>query len=443
MRVSVVGTGYVGTVTAAGLAEIGNDVVCVDLDLAKVEAINDGTTLIYEVGLDDLVARNAGKRLRAVVDTRDAVGETDLTLIAVDTPFGGEEIDLSSIEKASAEIGRALRDKPDYHVVVVKSTVVPGTTEAVVLPILEENSGKTAGADFGVGMNPEFLREGQAVADFLRPDRIVLGGIDERTRLAMAEMYRSFVGAEIFHTDTRTAELIKYASNSLLATLISYSNELANLASKIGVDSNEVMRGVHLDRRLTPMLEDGSRLEPGILSYLLPGCGFGGSCFPKDVRSLIAFGSQMGASLPVLEAVMEVNETQPQRMVELLKRRIPDLSQVPVAILGVAFKPGTDDVRESPAIRIAEDLLSEGATVTIVDPVANDQAEAIFGERVAYEAKYDQIADSTEAFLLVTAWPQFAGLPDHMTGRSNQPVMVDGRRFFSKKDFTRYEGIGL
>lgn len=442
MRVSVVGTGYVGLVTGAGLAEIGNDVVCVDLDRAKVDAVNQGRSLIYEDGLDDLVATNAGERLRAHTSTARAVADTDLTLITVDTPFDGERIDLSSIEAVSRDVGAALANKDGYHVVVVKSTVVPGTTDSVVLPILEEASGKLAGPDFGVGMNPEFLREGQAVEDFLNPDRIVLGGIDDRTIAAMAEMYKSFDGADVVTTSTRAAEMIKYVSNSLLATLISFSNEMANLASAVGVDSSDVMPGVHLDRRLSPFLEGSNRVRPGILSYIAPGCGFGGSCFPKDVRSLAAFGRERGSSMQLLEAVMSINDAQPARMVELLKKRIPDLGGSRIAILGAAFKPGTNDVRESPALGLAKMLMAEGARVTVIDPVAVEQAREVLGDTVDYETALEPLVDVADAFLLVTPWPVFADLPALLEPREKEPVVVDGRRFYSKDAFRRYEAIG-
>lgn len=443
MRVSVIGIGYVGTVTAAGLAEIGNEVTCADLDPLKVDAVNRGKPLIHEEGIEELVSRHSGGRLRAMGDTSAAVAATNVTIITVDTPFDGQRIDLRSIERVAEAVGRALRDKREYHVVVVKSTVVPGTTDSVVLPILERESGKKAGPDFGVGMNPEFLREGSAVADFMDPDRIVLGGIDERSLTTMAEVYRGFDGVEVVMTTPRTAEMIKYTSNSLLATLISFSNEIANLASEVGVDSSDVMRGLHLDRRLSPVMGDGTRVRPGILSYIEPGCGFGGSCFPKDVKALTAFGTESGSPMKILDAVMDVNESQPERMVDLLKRQITSLNGARVVVLGAAFKPGTDDVRESPGIKIAEMLLAEGAEVTLVDPVANGMAEARLGDKVTYAESIDGAAVHPDAYLLVTAWPQFADLARIIGDREVQPVVVDGRRFLERGDFTRYEAIGL
>ena len=371
MRVSIIGAGYVGLVSAVGLAEVGHHVLCVDRDKSKIDLINEGKSPIYEEGVAELLAANIGKRLRAITSIAEAVNETDLTVIAVDTPFDGERIVLRSIEDVASEIGQALAEKDSYHMVVIKSTVVPGTTDSFVLPILEEASGKRAGEDFGLGMNPEFLREGQAIADFLNPDRIVLGGIDRRSHDVMSDLYEPFTGAELLRTTTRTAEMVKYTANSLLATLISFSNEIANLAARVGVDAMEVMRGVHLDKRFTPIDGDGSRVWPGSISYLEPGCGFGGSCFPKDVKSLIAFGEENDSPMRILQSVMDVNEAQPAKMLDLLGRHFPDLDGVAVTMLGMAFKPETDDIRESPSLEVTEQLLARGAVVTVFDPVAH------------------------------------------------------------------------
>jgi UDPglucose 6-dehydrogenase len=281
MRVSIVGTGYVGLVSGACLASIGHDVTCIDLDERKVESINRGVPPIFEEGLEALLGTVIGDRLRATRDLRAAVLDSDLTMIAVGTPFDGKEIDLTYIEDAAQEIGEALAVKNGYHVVVVKSTVVPGTTDDRVAPILEAASGKEIGRDIGVGMNPEFLREGDAISDFVNPDRIVLGGNDERALAVMAELYAPFTETEVVRTTPRTAEMIKYTANSLLATLISFSNEIANLSASVGVDAMEVMHGVHLDKRFTPILADGTRVWPGMVTYLEGGCGFGAAAFRR------------------------------------------------------------------------------------------------------------------------------------------------------------------
>ena len=443
MRVSIIGAGYVGLVSAVGLAEVGHDVLCVDRDKSKIDLINEGKSPIYEEGLAELLAANIGKRLRAITSIAEAVNKTDLTIIAVDTPFDGERIVLRSIEDVAREIGRALAEKDSYHTVVVKSTVVPGTTDSFVLPILEEASGKLAGEDFGLGMNPEFLREGQAIADFLNPDRIVLGGIDRRSHDVMSDLYEPFTGVELLRTTTRTAEMVKYTANSLLATLISFSNEIANLAARVGVDAMEVMRGVHLDKRFTPIDGDGSRVWPGAISYLEPGCGFGGSCFPKDVKSLIAFGEEHDSPMRILQSVMDVNEAQPAKMLDLLGRHFPDLDGVAVTVLGMAFKPGTDDIRESPSLEVTEQLLARGAVVTVYDPVAHHGVVKVFGDRVTHGEDLESTLEGAQAILLMTRWSDFERIPELLKTRPQQPVVVDGRRLLAKDSVAIYQGIGL
>lgn len=443
MRVSVVGTGYVGLVSGVGLSELGHDITCVDIDQAKVDLINKGVTPIFEEGLEEMLARNVGARLRATTDLRSAVLDSELTLVAVGTPFDGEHIDLRYVREAARQIGEALRDKDGYHVVVVKSTVVPGTTSDVVLPVLEEASGKRAGADFGVGMNPEFLAEGAAVADFMAPDRIVLGGIDERSRDALGELYAPFADATVLRTDTTTAEMIKYTANSLLATMISFSNEIGNLCARVGVDVVEAMAGVHLDKRLSPVLADGSRVSPGFLSFLAAGCGFGGSCFPKDVKALVAFGRQHDNPMPILDSVISTNNAQPGRMLELLRRQVPDLSGARVVVLGMAFKPGTDDIRESPSLPVTEALLDAGAVVTAYDPVARATAEAHFGDRVRFTGTLEDAVDAADAILLMTRWKHFERLPELLARRGRDVAVIDGRRLLPKDAVDRYEGIGL
>lgn len=445
MRVSIVGTGYVGLVTGACLAHLGHQVVCVDVDAAKVDRINAGEVPIHERGLAEILRREVGRRLTATTDLAAAVGATEVTLVAVGTPFDGERIDLGFITTAARQIGEALATKPDYHLVVVKSTVVPGTSEEVVLPLLEEASGKRAGADFGVGMNPEFLREGAAVEDFLHPDRLVLGGIDERSRDLLAELYSVFPGVDVVRTSPRTAETIKYAANALLATMISFSNEVANLCTAVGgLDVAEVMRAVHLDRRLSPILEGGERVTPGFTSYLEAGCGFGGSCFPKDVKALIAHGRAAGAPMPLLDAVIAVNEAQPRQVSAMLRHELGDLAGRRIAVLGLAFKPETDDMRESPAISVVRELAAAGARLTLFDPVAEPEARRTFaGLEVRFARDLEAAIEGVEAIALMTRWSEFRRLPALLAGRDPQPLVVDGRRMLDKESVARYRGIGL
>lgn len=444
MKISVVGTGYVGLVSGVCLAEKGHDVTCVDNSLEKVEKINRGMSPIYEEGLDTLLKNNIGVGLKATSDLESAIVNSDITLIAVGTPFDGDEIDLQYIRQVAQEIGSALKNKSGYHVVVVKSTVVPGTTDDVVLPIIEEFSGLTAGKDFGVGMNPEFLREGTAIKDFMNPDRIVLGGIDDKSREALGRVYELFPNVDTLKVNNKTAEMIKYTSNSLLATLISFSNEIGNLCASLGdIDAIDVMRGVHQDKRVSPILGDGQRITPGITAYLEAGCGFGGSCFPKDVKALIAHGEKAGQAMSLLKTVISVNKVQPDQVLQYLGRHFPDLEEVRVAILGLAFKPGTDDMRESPAIPIVQELISAGANITAYDPVAQEEAKKIFGiKAINYHGSVEDTVRNAQAILLLTRWDEFKGLPEVLAKLKSSPVIVDGRRMLSKNCVARYEGIG-
>jgi len=443
MKVSVIGTGYVGLVSGVCLAAKGHDVTCVDIDRAKVDRINAADPPIYEIGLEQLMQQTVGRTLRATTDLPAAVHDSELSLIAVGTPFQRSAIDLKYIRTVATQIGAVLKNKATYHTVVVKSTVVPGTTDDVVLPQLELASGKRAGPDFGVGMNPEFLKEGEAIADFMAPDRIVLGGIDERSIDTLADLYAVFPDVDKLRTDTRTAEMIKYTTNSLLATLISFSNEIGNLCARVGVDVTDAMTGVHLDKRFSPIMADGSRIHPASLVYLAAGCGFGGSCFPKDVKALIAYGEAAGSSMQLLRSVIAINEAQPDKMLEMLKRHYPDLAGRRIAVLGMAFKPGTDDVRESPALPVAAKLVAEKAIVTAYDPVARHEAEAVLGTAVDFCNDLGATIADVEAILIMTRWPEFETLPDILKNVSPPPLVIDGRRMLAKTALPRYEGIGL
>ena len=444
MRISVIGTGYVGLVSGACFAETGHDCICVDVDPAKVELINRGQPPIHENGLDELLRRHVGKRLRASTDLATAVRESDITFIAVGTPFDGARIDLSFVEEAARQIGQALREKNGYHVVVVKSTVVPGTTDSVVLPALERGSGKRAGADFGVGMNPEFLTEGTAISDFMRPDRIVLGGIDERSVSAQREVYASFAQTPTLVTNNKTAEMIKYTSNSVLATMISFANEIGNLCSTLGgVDVADVMQGVHLSRYFTSTLEDGRTVKAPISSFLWAGCGYGGSCLPKDTKALSAHGAAHGLPMPLLDAVIQTNLDQPARMITLLDRHFASLEGLDVAVLGLAFKEDTDDMRESPAIPIVMRLLERGARVVAYDPIAGAAARKVLPPGVVYAESLEAAVARVDAALLITRWAEFNRLPQLLAGNAKPPLLVDGRRMLAPASYARYAGIGL
>lgn len=445
MKVSVIGTGYVGIVTGVCLAEKGHQVICVDVDQSKVDSINNGVPPIYERGLQDLLRKHVGGRLGASTDLLGAVQQTDISLIAVGTPFDGREIDLTFIKAVSKEVGQALRNKSGYHVVIVKSTVVPGTTDDVVCPILEEASGKKAGIDFGVGMNPEFLTEGEAVSDFLFPDRIVLGGADKGAIDQQARLYEGFPGVELLRVNNKTAEMIKYASNALLATLISFSNEMGNLCAAVkDIDVLDVMRGVHISRYLSVELPDGNRVQPQIVSFLAAGCGFGGSCFPKDVKALAAHGEKHHIPMHVLDAVLKVNEQQPAKVIQLLKKHFSSLKGVQISVLGLAFRPDTSDMRESPAIPIVRSLLQEGASIKGYDPVAMTEARKLFStQEMQLCGSLAEAVSRTDAVVLVTRWDEFRKIPELLASQDPPPLFVDGRRLLDKAKIARYEGIGL
>jgi UDPglucose 6-dehydrogenase/GDP-mannose 6-dehydrogenase len=445
MKVSVVGTGYVGLVSGTCLAEKGHQVVCVDIDQAKVDKINQGIPPIYEAGLEDMLKANVGTRLIATTDLRGAVMDSEISLIAVGTPFRGDEIDLIFIKTVARQIGEVLKDKAGYHVVVVKSTVVPGTTDEVVLSILEDASGKKAGVDFGVGMNPEFLKEGEAIPDFMNPDRIVLGGIDERSLSVLRELYAVFEGVDQLETNCKTAEMIKYTANSLLATMISFANEIGNLCAAVGgVDVVEVTRGVHLDKRLTPILPSGERIFPTFTTYIEAGCGFGGSCFPKDVKALNAYGAKKGLPMQLLNAVIDLNAVQYQQVMAGVYKHFPSLDAVRVAVLGLAFKPGTDDMRESPAIPIVQELLAGSAKVKAFDPVAMHEAQKLFeNQPIQYCDTLAETIEDVDVVLILTRWDDFKVLPELLKGMATQPLVIDGRRMLNKHDIANYEGIGL
>jgi len=421
MYISIVGSGYVGLVTGIGFAELGNNVIFVDIDVDKVNKINSSISPIYEKELQQLMSRNKGK-YRATSDYRDAILNSNLTFICVGTPSKEDgSIDLRYIESAARNIGRVLADKDDFHVVVVKSTVIPGTTEGVIKPIIEKESGKEAFKDFGLAMNPEFLREGNAVEDFFNPDRIVIGVKDEKTKSILDKLYKQFNSPKLF-TDIKTAEMIKYASNAFLATKISFANEIGNICKKLRIDVYKVFEGVGLDHRINP-------------AFFRAGIGFGGSCFPKDVKALIRKAEELGEDPKILKAVIDVNEKQPLKMIELLKKHIPNLANRKIGVLGLAFKPDTDDIRESRAIPIVEALLREGAKIIAYDPKAMNNFAKIFPQIEYAKSSWEVIAKS-DAVLIVTEWKEFEEL--NYEGK----IVIDGRRIEkAMKEAKIYEGV--
>ncbi|MFQ5887082.1 MAG: UDP-glucose dehydrogenase family protein [Candidatus Hydrothermarchaeales archaeon] len=426
MKISIIGTGYVGLVTGACFADLGNDVICVDIDEERVNAINEGKPPIYESGLEKMLRRclKAGG-IRASTDLSQAVLDSEISFICVGTPSGLlDYIDLKYVEDVSKEIGKALKKKGEYHIVVVKSTVVPGTTEHSVVPTLETHSGKKCGIDFGVCINPEFLREGKGIDDFLNPDRIIIGCTDERSTKTLKELYKGF-RTTIMETDPKTAEMIKYATNSFLVTKISFINEIGNICKQLGIDVYEVARGLAMDSRISP-------------KFLNSGIGFGGSCFPKDVKALVSKAKEVYYRPIVLNAAMELNETQALRLVELLEKRAGPLKDVDVVVLGLAFKPGTDDMREAPSLKIIHSLLKKGTRLHLADPEAINEAEKILGrhEMIKYYSSPDEAVTKGKYILIVTEWDEFKR-EDLYKGK----VVIDGRRIEEARIADEYEGV--
>jgi len=449
MRISVVGTGYVGLVSGVCLASLGHDVICVDKKTEIVNKINNFISPIFEPKLEEMLEKVIKlKKLHATTDISWAVKNSEITIIAVGTPFKDGAIDLSYIKESAKEIGMQLAGKNEYHVVCVKSTVVPGTTDTIVRTAIEEASGKKIGG-FGLAMNPEFLREGCAVDDFMMPDRIVIGAFDDQSFHVMAKVYNTVFDDPIIRTNLRTAEMIKYTSNALLANLISFSNDISNICESIGgIDAIEVFKGLIQDKRIVVKTK-GEAVFPGLTQYLKPGCGFGGSCFPKDVKALVTHSTAHAYYPKILEAVLAINEQQPSKMVEKLEKLIGDVQNKKIAVLGVAFKPETDDIRESPAIKIIKILLEKGATVFACDPKAiNSAAKELESEFLVLTNDYQEVLKDAEGVLLITPWESFIRIkPEEFSRLMKKPVIVDGRRVYDKLEMEShgliYTGIGI
>ena len=429
MKVTVIGTGYVGLVTGACLADVGNDVLCLDLDQRKIDTLNGGGIPIHEPGLDAVVARNrAAGRLRFTTDVAASVAHGQIQFIAVGTPPDEDgSADLSHVVAAARNIGRHMQA---YRLVVDKSTVPVGTADAVRAAIREELAKRKAEFSFSVVSNPEFLKEGAAVEDFMRPDRVVIGSDDEEATRIMRSLYAPFQRSHerLIVMDVRSAELTKYAANAMLATRISFMNEMANLAERLGADIENVRRGIGADPRI------GYHL-------LYPGVGYGGSCFPKDVQALERTAAAAGVKLEILPAVERVNASQKRVLVEKLVRRFgEDLSGMRIAVWGLAFKPGTDDMREAPSREVIAGLLARGARVSAYDPAAMDEAKRVFGDepRIVYADSPMHAVEGTDALVIVTEWKEFRS-PDFDAIRAalKTPVIFDGRNLYEPADVAR------
>ena len=418
MKIAVIGTGYVGLVVGACFAETGNQVVCVDKDKAKVRALRRGKIPIFEPGLEEMVKRTVGeKRLSFTLDLKSAVRKSDIIFIAVGTPMGEDgSADLKHVLGAAQEVARAMNG---YKVIVDKSTVPVGTSELVREAIRRETT-----HPFSVVSNPEFLKQGAAVDDFLNPDRVVLGTTDDKSAELMTELYRPFTrtGAPIMVMDCPSAELCKYAANAMLATRISFMNEIANVCELFGADVDMVRQAVATDSRIGP-------------AFLFPGVGYGGSCFPKDVQAIVKFAADKKYRFRLLEAVEAVNKSQKERLLTKLDSvfgKTPNALQgKTIGVWGLAFKPRTDDMREAPAVPIIEGLLARGAKVVAYDPEATSVARGIFGSKIKYAPHAYEALDGVDALLIVTEWNEFRE-PDfaRMKKAMRQPLILDGRNLY-------------
>ncbi len=431
MNLAVVGTGYVGLVAGTCFAESGNDVICVDIDGKKVATLKGGKVPFYEPGIEELVRRNLEEqRLSFTTDLATAVRQSSVVFIAVGTPQGLDgNANIEQVLATSKAIAQAM---DGYRVVVNKSTAPVGTTDQIRIVM----AGATT-HPFAVVANPEFLKEGAAVEDFMKPDRVVLGGEDPQAIELLKELYEPFVrtGNPILVMDGRSAEMSKYAANAMLAMKISFINEVANLCEKVGADVGEVRRAIGLDRRIGP-------------HFIFPGAGYGGSCFPKDIRAMIAMGEETGLELPLLRGVEQVNDRQKGILVEKVKRHFgPDLSDRTFAVWGLSFKPRTDDMRDAPSITVIESLLKAGATVQAYDPEATAEAKKVFADRIRYHRRNYDALKGADALLIITEWNEFRR-PNfrYIKELLKNPIIFDGRNIFDPEELRRlgftYYSIG-
>jgi len=429
MNICVVGTGYVGLVTGAVFADLGNDVVCVDNDRAKVEALKAGRMPIYEPGLEEMVARNAGdQRLAFTTDLAAGIRHGDVIFIAVGTPpKDSGETDLSHVESVAAEIGRYM-DR--YKVVVNKSTVPVGTGELVREVIIRH---QPRPVEFDVVSNPEFLREGSAIEDTLRPDRIVIGAPTQQVAMTLVELYAPIERPMII-TDLPSAEVIKYASNAFLAAKISFINAIANICEAAGANVTQVMKGMGLDPRIGG-------------AFLQAGLGYGGSCFPKDVDSLIHTAGRLGYDFKLLRSIVEINRERATHLVEMIAKALGPLDDKTIAVLGLAFKPNTDDMREAKSVEVVQLLHSAGARIRAYDPVAMDNAKPLLPPSVTFSDSPYEAADGAHAVVLVTEWNEFKYLNlERLRGLLKRPVIFDGRNLWEPDRMRRlgfeYHSVG-
>lgn len=436
MKIAMIGTGYVGLVTGTCFADSGNEVVCVDTDEKKIENLKNGIIPIYEPGLDTLVKRNVEEeRLTFTTNLEEAIDKSLLLFIAVGTPPGEDgSADLTYVLNVARDIGKKIKE---YKIIVDKSTVPVGTGAKVKEVIQTEIDKRKEKIQFDVVSNPEFLKEGNAIDDFMKPDRVVVGCEDVRTGELMKELYSPFVrtGKPILIMDVPSAEMTKYAANAMLATKISFMNDMANLCEKLGVDVAQVRQGIGSDSRIG-------------YPFIFPGPGYGGSCFPKDVQAIIKIAENQGYKLEIMSAVEAVNSRQKRVLFEKLKKRFGnDLKNKTIAVWGLSFKPNTDDMREAPSIVLIENLLAEGAKIKAYDPEATEEARKIFKDKIVYADKTYEALEGADALVIVTEWNEFRRPNfERMKTAMKSHIIFDGRNLFEPSKMAElgfeYEGIG-
>ncbi|UKN03330.1 UDP-glucose/GDP-mannose dehydrogenase family protein [Paracrocinitomix mangrovi] len=423
-KIAVIGSGYVGLVTGTCFAETGNNVICVDIDEKKVDKMRNGEVPIYEPHLDVIFERNIKQnRLSFTTDLKSAVDASEIIFLALPTPPGEDgSADLSYVLGVAEELGKIITE---YKVIVDKSTVPVGTAEKVHAAVA-----KNAQCDFDIVSNPEFLREGFAVDDFLKPDRVVIGSSSERARKIMKELYKPFVrqGNPIIFMDEKSAELTKYAANSFLATKITFMNEIANFCEKVGANVDDVRIGMGSDSRI------GKR-------FLFPGIGFGGSCFPKDVQALVRSGKEVNYKFNIIDAVLSVNDQQKLKLIDKIRNHYGDLNGLHFGLWGLAFKPDTDDIREAPALYMIEELLQAGAKITAYDPEAMENVKQQFGDKIEFSSSAYEALKDKDALLIATEWGAFRNPDfDKIKEQLKSPKIFDGRNLF---DLEEMEGKGF
>ncbi len=439
MKIGVIGAGYVGLTTGICLAALGHNIAIYDIDASRLSKIKQKQLPFFETGLQELLIKVINNNTLSIVETlSDLVNQTDGSFVCVGTPSKKDNsINLSQITDSLKQLTPLIKeyDKNNY-VVIIRSTIVPTTCSKILKPLLEES---LEPKHFSLCVVPEFLREGQAMDDFMHPDKIVIGYFDDKSKYFVENIFKEFKDISTFIlTNTVTAELIKYTNNAFFSTLISFSNEIANISEKIKeVDAFEVMNALISDKRITSKI-NGQKIVPGLSSYLSPGCGFGGSCFPKDVKAIASFSSSVGVKTPILDSVLSTNYDRPNKIISIIDSILPNLDGLKITILGVSFKPDTDDIRESPALDVIRLLEKRGAQVIAYDPqVKSESLQKIGINNISLTTSLEDSLNDSSIAVLLTKWPELKKINQELLSRyMKNPVIVDGRGYLNKKDFS-------